>query len=287
MKNYIAKRASRTIPVGYSAADVRDILADTWNYLQCEIDGKTDVSRSDFFGLNSYSWCGNATFESSGYNVLVDMFSSTTIPVFFSEYGCNKVLPRVFDEVLSLYGDQMTTLSGGLVYEYSQEVSDFGLVIINDNATISLRVDFNNLQTQYNHLNISLIESANGTATKLTPPKCASGLITNSAFNSSFNIPAVPSGVQDLINNGVSGISTGKFVDVTQTAMPVAVYDVNGQEVKGLVLNILQNDDTNVPGNAALNGTGSGGKKKNAGSTSYQVAPGAMILLGLVAVFML
>lgn len=257
--------------------------------MQCQIDGKTDVSRSDFFGLNSYSWCGdNATFESSGYNVLTDLFTPTTIPVFFSEYGCNLVKPRVFDEVLALYGDQMTVLSGGLVYEYSEEVSDFGLVVINDNSTISLRVDFDNLQTQYNKLNISLIESANGTATKLTPPECSSALITNSAFNKSFHIPDPPSGVQDLINNGVSGISTGKLVSVTQTAMPVAVYDTNGQEVQGLVLNILSNDNTNVPGNSQLNGTSSsGGKKKNAGSVSYQIAPGAMILMGLVAVLML
>jgi len=38
-----------------------------------------------FFGLNSYSWCGNATFVSSTYNQLVADFANTTIPVFFSE----------------------------------------------------------------------------------------------------------------------------------------------------------------------------------------------------------
>jgi hypothetical protein len=68
LKNYIAKHADRPIPVGYSAADVRPILEDTWAYMQCAIDGNNDdKSRSDFFGLNSYSWCGGeATFSTAG-----------------------------------------------------------------------------------------------------------------------------------------------------------------------------------------------------------------------------
>jgi hypothetical protein len=99
---------------------VREILEDTWAYMQCANDDDPQSS-SDFFGLNSYSWCGgDATFQSAGYNTLVDMFKDSAIPVFFSEYGCNKVMPRVFDEVAALYSNQMTALSGGLVYEYSQ-----------------------------------------------------------------------------------------------------------------------------------------------------------------------
>lgn len=81
LKNYIKKHASRTIPVGYSAADVRDILRDTWAYMQC--NHNNDNSASDFFGLNSYSWCGgDATFQTSGYVDLVNMFNSSAIPVF-------------------------------------------------------------------------------------------------------------------------------------------------------------------------------------------------------------
>jgi len=104
LKNYISAHASRQIPVGYSAADVSEVLEDTWAYLQCNNSNNGDPnSRSDFFGLNSYSWCGSqSSFTISGYNTLVSMFSNTTIPVFFSEYGCNDPQPRVFDEVLSL-----------------------------------------------------------------------------------------------------------------------------------------------------------------------------------------
>ena len=34
LKKYIAKNSKRTIPVGYSAADVRVNLLDSWNYLR-------------------------------------------------------------------------------------------------------------------------------------------------------------------------------------------------------------------------------------------------------------
>lgn len=65
-----------------------------------------------------------------------------------SEYGCNQPpgQPRPFNEVKSIYGNDMTALSGGLVYEYSQEPSDYGLVVINDNGTVTLRSDYDNLQ---------------------------------------------------------------------------------------------------------------------------------------------
>lgn len=34
LKEYVKNHASRPIPVGYSAADVRDNLLDSWNYLR-------------------------------------------------------------------------------------------------------------------------------------------------------------------------------------------------------------------------------------------------------------
>jgi len=117
LKLYIAKHAPRMIPVGYSAAQVTDILTDSWAYLSCDINGQSsDPSRIDFFGLNSYSWCGptspTANYEASSYGKLIDTFGSTTIPVFFSEYGCNKIEPRVFDEVPVLYGNMTSVMSG-------------------------------------------------------------------------------------------------------------------------------------------------------------------------------
>jgi hypothetical protein len=72
--------------VGYSAADVRDTLVDTWNYLQCTTTGDaSDSTRVDLFALNSYSWCGDSTFQGSSYNTLISDFQNTSVPVFFSE----------------------------------------------------------------------------------------------------------------------------------------------------------------------------------------------------------
>ena len=113
-------------------------------------------SRSEFFGLNSYSWCGaSATYTSAGYDTLVSMFAGTSIPVFFSEYGCNepKGVPRVFNEVGALYGPDMTGLNGGLVYEYSEEPDVYGLVNISAaDGSVTLRQDYVNLLGQFNKL---------------------------------------------------------------------------------------------------------------------------------------
>ena len=48
MKDYIAANMDKNIPVGYSAADVQDMLSDTWNYLVCGLSNSTS-SGIDFF----------------------------------------------------------------------------------------------------------------------------------------------------------------------------------------------------------------------------------------------
>ena len=247
LKNYIAKHASRDIPVGYSAADVREILFDTWAYLQCAINGNADdASRIDFFGLNSYSWCGSTgNYQTSGYDTMVSGFADTTIPIFFSEYGCNKVQPRVFTEVGTIYGSTMrAVMSGGLVYEWTQESNDYGLVSINNNNTVSLLVDYANLQSQFNKLDTAAITSTNSTATALKPPKCASSLISDSGFNTSFTIPNTPSTGAKYITSGVTGAAGGKSVSVTDTAMPCTVYGDDGKPITGLALKIVSQSNT-------------------------------------------
>ncbi|KAF2273589.1 uncharacterized protein EI97DRAFT_452320 [Westerdykella ornata] len=277
MKNYIAKHADRAIPVGYSAADVRPILEDNWKYFECAIDGKDDKSRSDFFGLNSYSWCGgDATFQTadSGYDVLTETFGNSTIPVFFSEYGCNEVKPRVFNEVQALYGKQMTALSGGLVYEYSQETSDFGLVEIGDDGSVKLRTDYDNLIGQYNKIDLALLQSTDPSATNRNPPKCSSDLISDSGFSKDFKIPNPPEGVDDLINNGVPNPVRGKIVPVKETKVSQKVYDSKGNEVTNLAIRPLANDDSNVPGGENGTPTGAAGaqaSKKGSASAARTV----------------
>lgn len=268
MKDYIAKHGSRSIAVGYSAADVRDVLMDTANYLTCEIKNAT-TSRSDFFGLNSYSWCGDATYESSGYNVLTEDFANATVPVFFSEFGCNNVEPRVFTEVQALYSQDMTqALSGGLVYEWTQESNNYGLVQINSNNTVSLLIDYQNLQAQYDKLNLKQIESANSTQTSITPPTCEAKLISSSGFLTTFDLPSAPSGVAKMIANGISSPNVGKLVSVSSETIPQTVYGVDGQVIPGIKLTVLSNNQANQPGLVASGTNGSSPTSTGSGAAS-------------------
>lgn len=268
MNDYLAKQADRDIPVGYSAADVRPMLADTAAYLSCAISEEPS-SRIELFGLNSYSWCGNSSYEDSGYNILVDEFKDTTIPIFFSEYGCIKVSPRPFSEVPVLYGDQMMQVfSGGLVYEYSQEENGYGLVQFNSNNTASLLVDFDNLQRQFATLDFAKIQSVDGTATARTPPACSAELITGISgnFTTNFTLPPRPSGVDDMINNGVPNARTGRLVDVSTTTVRETVYDSRGNPIEGLALNKLADDQSNTP--ASVSGSSNAANPRPTGAAS-------------------
>ncbi|KHJ31313.1 putative glycoside hydrolase family 72 protein [Erysiphe necator] len=237
IKNYIAKNSKRKIPVGYSAADVREILVDTFNYLQCSMTGDdTDPSRGDFFALNSYSWCGNSSFTKAGYDVLISDFKESSVPVFFSEYGCNAVSPRVFTEVPALYGPLAApVLCGGVVYEYSQEPSNYGLVELNSDGSAKLKLDYESLQTQISGLDSKALQGTKARrGNSVSIPKCSSSLIGTSVFYNEFDMLDVPQGVQELIDNGIPNAPSGKLVSVTKTKITNSVQRSNGDLIQGL-----------------------------------------------------
>lgn len=128
MKSYItSKNFGRWIGVGYATnddADTRDLLA---NYFNCGTDQTAAV---DFWGYNIYEWCGQSTFQASGYQERTQAFANYSVPAFFSEYGCNNpggANGRVFQDTPVLYSDLMNKVwSGGIVYEYFEEQNDFG-----------------------------------------------------------------------------------------------------------------------------------------------------------------
>jgi hypothetical protein len=155
----------------------------------------------------------------------------------------------VFTEVQALYGQQMTVLSGGLVYEYTQEEQDYGLVVVNTNGSVTLRVDYDNLQGQYNRLDNNLLQSTNPASTEIDPPACASSLISAENFSKNFSIPAVCPGCQALIDNGIQNPKNGRLQDVTTTKPKQEVYGSNGVLVQGLELNKLSDNGVNGPGN--------------------------------------
>jgi hypothetical protein len=247
IKNYIKKHVSRPIPVGYSAADVRDILFDTYNYFQCTLDGDDDnMSRADIFALNSYSWCGESSFERASYNQLVDGFKGAAVPIFFSEFGCNTPSPRVFTEVGTIYGPQMNTLfSGGVVYEYTEEPNNYGLVKMEEDGSATLMADFLSLKTQYAKLNFTEIQGQKPPSSSNTPPACAANLIATKGFNNNFTIPAPPPGAQEIIDGGVKPAPVGKLVKIDNWNVKFTVKNPDGSTITNLAVKPLNEDDIN------------------------------------------
>lgn len=244
MKRYIANNANRTIPVGYSAADVTTLRAATWEYFQCNIDDDDDdESKSDFFGLNSYEWCsGVSTWSSSGYSSINSTFSDASIPVFFSEYGCNTESPRTFDEVDDgVFSGLIDTLSGGLVYEYSEETSDYGLVDIDDDDSIEYLDDFTNLKGQFANATIPEISEADVATVDLV--KCDSTSIKKkySNFGANFTLPDAPDGVEDLILYGVNNSNIGEIIDVTSKQSNYSVKDTDGNKISNHSITFVDN----------------------------------------------
>jgi len=157
IKNYILKNCERDIPVGYSAADDLRYRVSLSKYLECELPQDTTMKSVDFYGVNSYQWCGQQTLETSGYDELIKAYQNYSKPVFFSEYGCNKVLPRQFHEAEVLYSPIMAQVfSGGLVYEFTQEANNYGLVRIDSNGNTKILQDLKTLKTRYQAIDESL-----------------------------------------------------------------------------------------------------------------------------------
>ncbi|RDL37341.1 1,3-beta-glucanosyltransferase [Venustampulla echinocandica] len=295
LKNYVAKHSTRPIPVGYSAADVREFLIDTWNYLRCTTTADaSDPSIADIFALNSYSWCGDSSFKTSSYDTLVADFKGTNVPIFFSEYGCNEPTPRIFTEVPVLYGPLMTpVLSGGLVYEYSQEKSNYGLVTINTDGSAKLLADYDTLQKQYNTLNVTALQGVKAVNSTITPPKCQSSIIKEKGFSNNFTIPAILKEAQVFVDNGVKLSYTPKLIPVTTTKVSQVVKQSDGTTIEGLSITVLADDESNTPSGQKPSSSGSSTSSssssaasptasKKSGAGSVQASMGALTVVGLL-----
>lgn len=274
LKNYIKNHADRAIPVGYSAADVRDVLEDTWNYFQCAIDGdENDMSRADMFALNSYSWCGESSFQKSGYDTLVSLFKDSSVPIFYSEFGCNTPSPRVFTEIGTIYGPQMMgTFAGGVVYEWAQEDNNYGLAECNDDGTVTLLSDYHTLHDQYSKIDFNKIQSVKAVSKKVTPPECKASLIKEKGFNNNFTLPAPPPGAQKIIDDGVSPKPSGKIIDISDYSVNHKVTDVDGKTLSNLAVKPLSGDEINTPSSSSgSSSTGSGSSES--GNAAPTLAP--------------
>ncbi|KAG7880109.1 hypothetical protein KL937_002336 [Ogataea polymorpha] len=241
LKDYISYQVPRKIPVGYSAADDLSYRISLAKYLECYESSPSESV--DFYGVNTYQWCGEQTFQSSGYNILVNDYQDYGIPIFFSEYGCNEVLPRQFTEVSSIYSSQMSSVfSGGLVYEFAQEPNNYGLVDYDKDGNVLLLSDFHSFREQ---MSKAIDPPAPKRPTLQTQGKSDSGLFGKGSRNRhqkskvcevQYQNLDITSGVPqslgaDLISNGVRKASKGKYVSVTEEDMTskYKIFDVDGK----------------------------------------------------------
>lgn len=147
-KAYIASQNfDHWMGVGYATNDDSDTRDDLASYFNC--GNQSDAV--DFWGYNIYEWCGENTFEASGYEERTAAFENYSVPAFFSEYGCNNPgggASRIWQETGALYSSQMNQVwSGGIAYEYFEEQNDFGLVTV-DGSNVQTSDDFSKLADQ-------------------------------------------------------------------------------------------------------------------------------------------
>ncbi|RCK55568.1 1,3-beta-glucanosyltransferase PGA5 [Candida viswanathii] len=148
-KKYIAEQGYRKIPIGYASNDDASIRKNLANYFVCKLDD--EYSQADFFAINVYEWCGYSTYTTSGYRDLTVSFNNYPVPVFFSEFGCNIITPRPFTEIEAIYGTTMRKVwSGGIVYEYFEEVNHYGVLLAKKDGLITKLPDFDTLKMRYN-----------------------------------------------------------------------------------------------------------------------------------------
>lgn len=211
IKTFQRNTGLRLIPVGYSAADVEENRLDSAMYFNC---GDDEMARVDMYGFNDYSWCGRSSYTISGYDEKVEMFGNYSVPLFFSEYGCNKNRPRPFTEVQAIFSEKMTPVfSGGLVYEYSEEANEYGLVeISSDNATVTTLEDYDNLKSQF--AQVANPTGDGGYHSDLPHSDCPP---KSSNWEASNTVPDTPKGALKYINGVVDPEGSG-FDAITQWA---------------------------------------------------------------------
>jgi len=274
VKDYMYYNCPRIVPLGYSAADDLRYRTQLPNYLACG-DLETAV---DFYGVNSYQWCGNQTIETSGYSDLIDSYKPFKIPIFFSEFGCNHVQPRLFQEVEALFSPYMTPVfDGGLAYEFSQEPNDYGLVQFDSQGNAHLLDDFYALQQQFLKISISETGEAADIPINSMLHNASTQLVPLHAIDTTHLSTQLPNQVSsrsdrdntclpiydnlngarndilesfgtDMIRNGVRS-NRGSYNPSILANMPVTsfdIYDINGKRVANPQIKVVNSFDPNL-----------------------------------------
>ena len=204
------------------------------NYLAC---GSDTADAADFFSLNVYEWCGESSFDGSGYSELVANASGLQIPIFISETGCRIPKPRTFDDQDSILGKDMEdTWSGAIVYEWIEESNDYGLIsygpTVNPTSNtaaldgyprtgtpLPVSPDYSNLKAHWATLSPTGVQLSaySAQASSLSPIACPSSTMNGWIVNPTASLPSLGQTL-DLAATSTGGLGGSQ----TGTAKPSA-----------------------------------------------------------------
>lgn len=289
IKAYIQAKGYRQIPIGYSATDTAVLRPMLQDYLVCRPNA---TERLDFYSLNSYEWCGaSATYMTSGYSQLQASAVDYSIPVFFSEDGCNTVPPRDFNDQSAIFGPNMVnTWSGAIIYEWIQETNDYGLVSygpeqaasVNEGTSVvqgftrqgtptPVAPDFTNLQGQWATLTPTGVSKAAYAATAPTSvPSCPAYTAGGWTVDPSAALPTI----------GAAGVSSGIPSGVPQGSITAAAAGSSGTSSVSKSSSAAAASSSSAAGKANANPLSSG-------EASFLGAAIALLTVGAGAVLLL
>lgn len=187
------------------------------------------------------------------------------VPVFFSEDGCNVVRPRTFSDLAAVYGPEMTPiLSGSIIYEWTQEANDYGIVqypdtCIQDGITapvgvpVPLQPEFDNLKSAWAAASPSSIAAKDYDPSKVVVacPATTSGTWT---IDGNATLPETPGNLTAKKPETFSFTGTLSSVTVDTTGVTVSVYQSGATEI----LPTASGESTSKAGTSAQ-GTGAAG----------------------------
>ncbi|KAL8848390.1 MAG: hypothetical protein Q9221_006589 [Calogaya cf. arnoldii] len=262
MKAYRDSKDYRKIPIGYSAADVPGLRPMLQNYLSC---GDNDAERAEFCSLNVYEWCGDSSYDGSGYAELQKNAIGYNIPIFVSETGCRVARPRLFSDQAAILGPEMVdTWSGTIVYEWIQEENDYGLISYGPKVNpmvstaaldgfprsgtpMTVSPDYGNLKSQWATLSPTGVKLSDYSASaSISPPPCPTSTEGGWIVNGNAALPSVG---QTLDNTAATASDATPTLGATSTPTGSASQPsasptgggtmAGGKEVTGMCLGLL------------------------------------------------
>lgn len=261
MKAYRDSKKYRDIPVGYSAADIATLRPMLQNYLACG----DSADAIDYYCLNAYEWCGQSSYEQSGYIFLNQQVMNYSVPIFFSETGCNTIPPRDFADQAAIFGPQMAPYwSGSIIYEWIEEENNYGIVSYGpkvdpaspgappdgfprSGTPTPVLPDFTNLSDQWKTLNPTGVKAAAYNPT-LTAPACPPYTSGVWEVNGNVALPSIGQKLNAALSSSIiagtaaspaAGTKTGTASGSGSTASATAAGGASpAREVKGMSIGL-------------------------------------------------